>query len=251
MMNRAWQLIVCGLVAISLTVGCGRSPSTVPNASGVKLPLDGPVATSNPTSPDSPAMNPATSGITSQVVHKIPIEKLEIGDYMPRLDDGDGGYVEIATPEGWVPIPRNSDYLMRFHEPKRKGLPRIELKVETRSYGDLVTVTSENVEQFAKLVAAELSDVEFIIENVVPMLIGETACARYVSFVRLESTAGITTVAERQRLMVLHNGRLYTIDLLVNQNTLRQSRNAAYAVCAGLRFGQETEPSTAGDLLPN
>ena len=139
---------------------------------------------------------------------------------------------------------------MRFREPNREGLPRIELKVETRSYGDLETVTSVNVEQFAKLVAAELSDVEFI-EKVVPMLIGETACARYVSFVGLESAKGITTIAERQRLMVLHNGRLYTIDLLVNQNTLKQSRNAAYAVCASLDFGQVNEPSTTGDLLPD
>jgi len=202
------------------------------------------------------ANNPATGAdlvpdeTKSQAVIEIPIEKLAVGDYMPPLDDGDGGFIEIAKPEGWMAIARHSRYLMRFREPNRKGLPRIEMKVEKRTYGSLETVTSENVKQFAELVAKELSD-EKLVEKVVPLQIGETACVRYVSFVSLELEVGVNTNAERQRLMILRNGKLYTIDLFVNQKTLKQSRNAAYAVCAGLRFVEKHEPATTGDLTPD
>jgi len=244
-MNRPWQLIVAGLVTLSLVGGCSCSPST--GSTPAVPPANSPATGSNPAPiPNSP--KPAT---TSQGVLPIPIEELAIGDYMPPLDDGGGGTIEIAKPKGWEAIARRSGYLMRFREPNRKGLPRIEMKVETRSYGFLETVTSENVEQFAELVAKELGDAP-LVENVIPLQIGEIACVRYVSYVRLELEAGVETIAERQRLMVLRNGQLYTIDLLVHQNTLKQSRNAAYAVCAGLRFNQENEPSTTDDLLvPN
>jgi hypothetical protein len=241
-MNRPCQLVVSCLVTVSLVGGCGRTPSGT-------QPVGSPTDAANP-SPGYTEANPDAGGTIAQGVRQIPIDELAIGDYMPPLDDGAGGVVEIAKPIGWVAIPRKSGYLMRFREPNRKGLPRIEMKVETRTYGFLDTVTSENVEQFAKLVAAELSDNE-LIEDVVPLLMGEIACARYVEHVKLELEVGVETVAERLRLMVLQNGQLYTIDLLVNQNTLKQSRNAAYAVCAGLRFGEENEPTTTGDLLPN
>ena len=189
-MNRPWQfdvtcLVTLSLVTVSLASGCSCSLSTQPIPTGT---------TSNPTTPDSGATNPAEGGCPAVVVHRIPIEELQIGDYMPPLDAGDGGYVEIAKPEGWMAIGRKSGFLMRFREPNRKGLPRIEVKVETRSFGALETVTSENVEQFAKLVAAEVEG-EQIIEHVVPMMIGKTACARYVSLVGLELAAGFWTVA--------------------------------------------------------
>ena len=59
--------------------------------------------------------------------------------------------------------------------------------------------------------------------------------AVYVSHLKLKIGEG-TVVVERQTLAVLHAGRLYHINLLTLPNTLSQSRDAAYAVCAALRF---------------
>jgi len=240
-MNQPWKLFAVGLISIVLATGCGGSGK--PAAQTPPTPADngGPVvpgATDSASSPIAPAAKP---GLT-----KIPPEKLAIGDYMPPLDDD---RVEIAKPVGWQALPRDSDFLTRFYQTNRNGLPRIEITVEPRTYGDLTTVTAENVESFVKLVAAELGDLE-LIENVIPLQIGDTSCARYVGRVDLNLQGGQKIIAERQRLLVLRDSRLYTIDLLVLPNTLLRSRDAAYAVCASLRFGEAKQPAAAGALLP-
>ncbi len=241
-MNRPGNLIASCLVTVFLAIGCSdssKSSSSAPaspggTASGVTQP-----ASDSPVAPNSAPVRATVRGVT-----KIPEDKLAIGDYMPPLDDD---RIEIAKPQGWRALPRDSDYLTRFYEANPNGLPRIEITVEARSYGDLETATSENVEQFAELVAADLAALE-LVENVIPLQIGDTACARYVGLVELKLAAETKISAERQRLLVLQDGRLYTIVLLVLPNTLRRSRDAAYAVCASLRFGEEIDPPTTGDL---
>ncbi|MFV1964869.1 MAG: hypothetical protein ACC628_05565 [Pirellulaceae bacterium] len=158
---------------------------------------------------------------------------VELSDYLPVLDDG---RVEIAPPAGWNVLPRGGSHLTRFYKNNRNGLPRIEVKVEDRRYGDISTVTTDNVGKFAERVAAELEERgKRLLEPVIPMVLGEVPCARYVTLLQL--TMGEKTIsAERQHLLVLHGGRLYTIDLSVLPATLKQSRDAAYAICSGLRF---------------
>jgi hypothetical protein len=251
-MNRPGKLLAVALVPVFLTtgfltVGCGdpnKSPASAPASSGGSdtAPATSPQPASDTVS--SPGISSAVP--TTQGVTKIPQDKLAIGDYMPPLDDD---RVEIAKPQGWQAMPRDSAFLTRFYRTNRNGLPRIEITVEPRTYGDLATVTSENVEQFVKLVAERLGDLE-LVEKVIPLQIGDTPCARYVGRVDLKLSAGQTISAERQRLLVLQDGRLYTIDLLVMPKTLRQSRDAAYAVCAGLRFGGGQQPPATGELLP-
>ncbi len=240
-MNRPRKLIAVASLAALMTTGCtGSSTPGTPATSG------GSPSVATPTA-GRPADTTAKSGPaqpgTAKGVIRVPQDKLAIGDYMPPLDDD---RVEIAKPQGWQALPRDSAYLTRFFQTNRNGLPRIEITVEPRTYGEIESVTADNVEQFAKLVAKDLGDLE-LIENVLPLQIGETACARYVGRVDLKLAAGQTINAERQRLLVLQGGRLYTIDLLVLPNTLRQSRDAAYAVCASLRFGGPPHP--AGDGL--
>ena len=243
-MNQPWKLIALGLVTIAPTVGCRDSsqPSTPPAA-----PASGNVpGTTRPGNSPAGAANSAPDQAAAQGVTKIPRDQLPIGDYMPPLDED---RIEIAKPKNWQALPRDSDFLTRFYESNRNGLPRIEITVKPQTYGDLTTVTAENVEQFAQLVAADLGELE-LVEKVLPLQVGSTPCARYVGRVDLKLATGQTISAERQRLLVLQDSRLYTIDLLVMPNTLRKSRNAAYAVCASLRFGGGGEPPAAGDLLP-
>lgn len=245
-MNQPWKLIASSLVTILLAAGCGG-----PSNSGSSVPADSSGGTtqpaSNPAAAANSAPNQGTPDLgTTQGVTTIPQDKLPIGDYMPPLDDD---RIEVAKPKGWQALPRDSDFLTRFYETNRNGLPRIEITVEARTYGDLTTVTAANVEQFATLVAADLGELE-LVEKVLPLQIGGTPCARYVGRVDLKLAGGQTISAERQRLLVLHDSRLYTIDLLVMPNTLRKSRDAAYAACASLRFGTASEPPATGELLP-
>ncbi len=235
-MIRPGILTVAVLVVVA---GCGGGGTTPSDAGGPA----GPAKAASGGSPEVAASAP-TAAPQSAVI-KVPREKLSIGDYMPPLDDD---RIEIPKPQGWQALPRDSDYLTRFYQTNRNGLPRIEITVEPRTYGSLETATAANVEEFARLVAGELDDLE-LVENVIPLVIGETACARYVGRVDLKLSAGQTISAERQRLLVLHAGRQYTIDLLVLPNTLRQSRDAAYAVCAGLRFPGGGQTATAAQEI--
>jgi hypothetical protein len=179
--------------------------------------------------------NAAASGDES-VQQRTP--SVELANYLPPLD---GGRIEIAPPANWRTMPRDSNYVTRFYKTDRNGLPRIEVKVEERSFGDISTVTRDNVQRFAELVAADLkTQGTELVEPVIPLVLGEVPCARYVTSLKLKM-GDKTISAERQRLLVLNAGRLYTIDLLVLPATLKRSRDAAYAVCSSMRF-------VAGDI---
>lgn len=246
-MNRPWNLFASGLVTNLLT---GMLLVGILSASGCRdssSPSNVAPATPGIPTGDTPVASPDPEAAPVPGVTKIPAGELAIGDYMPPLDED---RIEIAKPKGWLAFPRDSNFLTRFYQTNRNGLPRIEIKVEPKTYDDLATVTPENVEQFAKLVAVELGDLK-LVEAVLPLQVGDTPCARYVGLVELKLPTGKKISAERQRLIVLQDGRQYTIDLLVLPNTLRKSRNAAYAVCASLRFGGGSlEVPATGDLLP-
>jgi hypothetical protein len=178
-----------------------------------------------------------------QILQRTPT--VELGAYLPPLDDG---RVEIAPPDGWGVLPRDSAYLTRFFKENRSGLPRIDVRVEADRYGDLGTATDQSVEEFAQQVAAELeAEGTKPLEPVLPMLLGDVPCARYVVATKLRMGDRVIA-AERQRLLVLRDGRLYTVDLLVLAQTLKKDRDAAYAVVAGLRF---PDPGAAGAELPD
>jgi hypothetical protein len=179
----------------------------------------------------------AASSKNESVQQKTP--SAELANYLPPLD---GGRIEIAPPAKWRTMPRDSDYVTRFYKTDRNGLPRIEVKVEESRFGEISSVTRGNVERFAEMVAADLkAQGTKPIEPVIPLVIGEVPCARYVTSLQL-NMGDKAIPAERQRLLVLNEGRLYTIDLLVLRDTLIRSRDAAYAVCSSMRF-------ISGDVL--
>ena len=192
--------------------------------------------------PDS-ATSGGSAAPESGVIQRTPTTGLS--DYLPVLDEG---RVEIAPPVGWNVLPRGRNFLARFYKTNRNGLPRIEVKVEDRQIGDFTTVTADDVEAFARAAAAELEQQgKSPVEPVIPMLVGDVPCARYVTALKLKM-GDATIPAERQRLLVQHGARLYTIDLSVLPGTVAQSRDAAYAICGGMRFvGGESLPPVEED----
>ena len=202
--------VIISIVVLGGLLGCGR--------------------TSNPR-PEEPT------------IKEVPQTRLPIGDYLPPLDED---RIEIASPENWHVSDYDRKYLKRFFKTDQNGLPHIRVNVEQRRFGELETVSKDNLEQFAKLVAAEFEQRGTkLLEPVISMSIGDTPCARYVMAVRLKLGDGKPVMAERQSLLVLNDGRLYTIDLLVLPETLLESRDAAYAVCASFRFFDSSDHTTA------
>ncbi len=200
--------------------------------------------------PASPSTSVGSSVAASSVpteIKRVSAGELQVGEYLPPLDEG---RIEIAPPTAWSPMPRDSKYLIRFFKESRNSLPRIEVTVEEDPFSGLTTVTESNLIEFTKAVAANLQAKNTaVIEPPIPMIIGATPCARYVSHLKLKIGEG-TVVVERQTLAILHAGRLYHINLLTLPNTLSQSRDAAYAVCAAMRFPEVTtsEPPSAATV---
>ena len=202
-------------------------------------PANSPSASDN-AAPTESAQPPAAVPTTS-AVKKVDASGFKLGDYLPPLD---GGRIELASPDGWKPAPRDSKYVVRFVErDSRGGLPRIDVIVEENNLGGFTDVTEANVAEFTAAVAKDLeANGTAVLEPPIPMVIGSVPCARYVSYLKLKIGAGGTILAERQTLELLHAGRRYKINLLVMPETLLESRDAAYAVCAGIRFPAAAPP---------
>jgi hypothetical protein len=215
-MSRAFFL---PLLAGFALLGCGKSPLSPPA--------------------QSPAAETPTASV-EEVIH-IDATQLTVDEYLPPLD---GGRIEIAPPTGWHAMPRDRDYIVRFFKDDRNSLPRIIIKVEEGPVGGISDATAENIKQVALALGEELAAKETaLVEPVIPVVIGEMPCARYVSNVKLKLDRNFIVV-ERQTLVVVRGGRRYSIDVLVLPGRLLQGKDAAYAVCAGLRF---PKPSAAPD----
>ncbi len=87
------------------------------------------------------------SEVPSLVSGRLP----ELGDYLPPLDEG---RLEVAPPKDWVVSPRSESYIVRFQADSGSTYPTV-LVVGTNSER-FKAVTPENLEAFAKSVAAEL-----------------------------------------------------------------------------------------------
>ncbi|MEO8495087.1 MAG: hypothetical protein ABI614_08455 [Planctomycetota bacterium] len=191
---------------------------------------------------DEPKAEAAPAAIpTTNEIQRRDASSVKLGDYLPPLD---GGTIELAIPDGWKPLSSNSKFVMRFVElESRGGLPQIDVVVEENNLGGFTDVTEANVVEFTAAVAKDLEAKRTAVtEAPIPMIIGSVPCARYVSRLKLKIGEG-TLLVERQTLVLLHAGRLYEIKLLVEIGKLVESRDAAYAVCAGVRFPTAASPA--------
>lgn len=215
---------------------CGKPDVATNSASSSEA---APVS-SEPAVTESAKVAPAIVPTTSEI-KKVDAAGFTLADYLPPLD---GGRIEVAPPVDWNPMPRDSKYVVRFYKDSRNSLPRIDVVVEENNLGGLTSITEANVAEFAAAVAKDLeASGTAVIEPPIPMVIGSVPCARFVSRLKLKIGEG-TILVERQTLELLHNGRLYKINLLVMPQELGESRDAAYAVCAGVRFPEVESPAT-------
>lgn len=194
-----------------------------------------------------PAAKPAAKPLTLRVVNA---DSLKLADVLADAIPVEPGKLEISGPVDWGLAPRSSDYVARFYldRTRRTRLPRIWITAKTISESAIETVTEENVIEYATNLASQLasqSDQE-LLEPVIPMLIGNRPCARYVRQTRFKFKDGTNVrsiVAERQVLVTAVAGREITVELHVLPSEIKKFRDLAYAVLAGINFIETTEPA--------
>lgn len=218
------------IAAATLLTGCS-GPAGPDNPGGnVQGPGNQPAGAT-----DVGSGSPPVAAAQGPKTYKLADLSVGLGDYLPPLD---GGRVEMAPPGEWKVGSRQKDYVVWFHQFKDpRLLPQIRVTVEEAPDDAPKSATIADIDAYAQWVAGtvekDLGEKESLIENVVPLVLGENAFGRYV---RAGSKGG--GLIERQILTTTQDGRVYTIDLMVLPEELkkREVRDAGYAVGAGIKF---------------
>lgn len=180
---------------------------------------------------DSFGTKPGTGEATGPKTYdraKLPATTQEL----PPLDQG---RVDVPTPKGWQWRSQEKGLLTRFNLQDRSGLPVILVKLDAEATSEIETVTPENVAAYAEEVHAALeAKGTKLLEPVRPLILGDSAWARYVIAGKLPDKQ-IATV-ERQILKTTRFGRTYVLELQVTRGELTQYRDAAYAIGAGMKI---------------
>ena len=174
---------------------------------------------------------------------EVSLDKLPpLGEPLPRpLDDG---RVTIAPPEGWEIAPRGGSWLIRFQKDAQEAYPSIMVYAEDDTTG-LTTVTPQNAKDFAKQVAAELSQ-GTVLE---PVSVGSFVGVNYELRGRAKHS-GTTIVVYRALMETVVDGRRYKIDLRTRDDDLHQLRPYALAVAGGMEFHPQEDATPPLDAPP-
>jgi len=169
------------------------------------------------------------------------VEDIEgkIGEYMPPLE---GGTLEIAAPRGWEwtrPRGGDIDYLVGFHkkDSSLENLPRILVSVEDSPFASVSDVNEGNVDQLVALVSQTV-DASKLKEAVQPVILGSTACARYVGMAKRRNA-----LVAKQTLITVVGGRAYTIRLEAYDREFTKYRDMGHAVAASMKFSAPGTPA--------
>jgi hypothetical protein len=226
------------LLAVSLSVvltGCGEQAAT---------------SESQPTASPIKTQAVSESGYKRRLAEDLPA----VGDPLPPLDDG---RVEIAGPEGWRPLLRNSKYLAAFIKEGGRQLPRIVATVGDPPADVLDDTAEDNAHVLAEVLDAGLrqDDTKVVPEHCVPIILGERTFVRHV---RLATMGGDPVVI--QSLQTVAGGRLYTVELICAVNaadgreyvqSLKTYRDDGYSVAANMKFtAAEPGPADATSETP-
>lgn len=232
--NKLKSVTVLGTLGILLLTGCQRE-------------TDQPKSNASAPKATKPAVKPAAEPL---ILRTIDADSLKLSEVLADPIPVEPGKLEVSGPVDWGLAPRSSDYIARFYldRTRRTRLPRIWITAKAISEPTVENVTKDNVVEYATNVAKQLaseSDQE-LLEPVIPMLIGNRPCARYVRKTRFKFKDGNnlrSIVAERQVLVTIVAGREFTVDLHILPGEIKQFRDLAYAVFAGMKFLETTKPA--------
>ncbi|MFO7908189.1 MAG: hypothetical protein ACQESR_26245 [Planctomycetota bacterium] len=163
-------------------------------------------------------------------------ELSEIGNYLPALDEG---RLKVAPPLDWQVASRSQGYVVRFVFDRRRRvpLPRITIGARDAAANEPLNLDRENLVSFVESLMGEMDEkvLQAMDGRVEPLMLGRIPCARYV--MRKKFRFGKRALPARgEVLKTIRDGRVYTVLLDANINTLVDYRADAYAVVANMRF---------------
>lgn len=208
-MSRRRFHYIATLLALAATLGCNRTPAT----------------------PEAAAPVEEEAGIKRRAAEDLPA----VGAYLPALDDG---RVEIAPPEGWLDMPRNSKFLAAFTKDKASEYPRIQVAADDSPVPVLGDLSEENVDEYATVFDDQPKNKASIQEPARPIYLGDKLYLRQVRLVQIKDKRLVL-----QSLATIEKGRMYKVELFCEVDPadpadyatpLTAARDYAYAVAAHL-----------------
>lgn len=160
-------------------------------------------------------------------------------------DDLDEGRLRVAPPADWYVVPRAKDYIVQFvfDRTRQSPLPRITIEARDANFRQPRDVTRANLPAFLERYTGSLDrDTRQAAEGRVLMLmIGDVPCVVYTLNKRFRD-GNREYAGEREVLVTLRNGRLYTVTLDVYAGKMELYNGDVFAVVAGLRFLPPASP---------
>ncbi len=157
----------------------------------------------------------------------------ELGALIGPLDDG---RVKVAPPKGWRVPSRKAGLVIYFKESERLTYPRIH--VTAADCENIINVSKDNVQEFARQVAAELNatadeqqrKVSKLTEPVRPVEVGRFFGVTHARRGKDKNQR----VVQRVFVETVLDGRRYTVELQALKGTLRKYRPHLHAVAGGI-----------------
>lgn len=157
----------------------------------------------------------------------------ELGDPIPMLDDG---RIDVAPPKGWTVPARSNKFVVRFQQRTDSLYPTIIITAD--DYSAVPDVSEENVNEFAKKLAAEES-----LGTVKPIQVGSFVGVTYRKQGREKDS--LNKILERLFLDTAVAGRKYSIELRTREGSLPESEPYLMAVARGIKFLKAKTPAPA------
>jgi hypothetical protein len=157
----------------------------------------------------------------------------ELGDYLPPLDEG---RLELAPPKDWAVAPRSSKYIVRFQADTNSAYPSVLVVGSTSER--FKAVTAENLEAFAKAVAAELESAGT--KTTVKMgRVGNLVGVTYTRRARIKGDFG--GIVERLFFDTVVGGRRYQFELRCPPEMVGLAEPYFFAIVNGAKVASVTE----------
>jgi hypothetical protein len=167
-----------------------------------------------------------------------------------KLEDLDAGRVSLAPPASWHPESRRNEYLARFRLDRTQviPLPRITVEVREAQFQQPANATEQNLGELLERIHATLGErtVQALKEPPQQLVVGDVPCIRYLvrrgfSVSRGAGSAPQTYAGEREVVLTLAGGRIYSVILDAYEGKADDYRGDLFAVVASLRFQQPAE----------
>ncbi len=157
-----------------------------------------------------------------------------LADFLPDLDEG---RVRAAPPVDWHVASRDPKCVARFLFDRAFPLPRITIEARAASFPQPRDVRRENLLEFRERLLGSLEGKmrQAMEGQCWALVLGDVPCIAYRTQQVFQVGSG-RYGADREVLVTLRNGRLYTVILDVQAGQLDDYRADAWAVMAGLKF---------------